>query len=72
MRTSVLYCEEAEREVKSFIGDRTDLYVRKDDADCKDFPCPDELDTWSGTTNAFYVEDENGNELFACAYWLEF
>lgn len=72
MRMSVLYREEAEREVANYMDGRTDLYVREDAADCENFPCPDELDSWSGTTMALYVEDEGGNEVFACAYYLEF
>jgi hypothetical protein len=45
-------------------------YVEERSADCSAFPCPNELGTWSGETNAIYLyNDETNEEMFACAYW---
>lgn len=69
MRDSVVKKSEALEMVNAYIDGEKDLNIRKGAADCSNFPCPEELDSWSGQTNAFYVEDADGNEVYAVAYW---
>ena len=71
MRTSKLTHDECIQQVDIFLNDyRGDVYVERGAADCDKFPCPEELDDWSGQTNAIYVYDvSTGEEVFACAYW---
>ena len=40
-------------------------------ADCDAYQCPEELSGWGGQVNAFYLYDNNGNEIAAAAYWTE-
>lgn len=71
MRTSTLSYEEALEIVDSYLNScNKDIYVENSSADCATFPCPEELGSWCGETNAIYVYDvSTGEELFACAYW---
>lgn len=80
MRTSVLNHSEAINEVKEWLKDENlewngkqkhigDFIVEDNSADCSAFPCPRELDSWSGEVNALYIYNEDGKELFAVAYW---
>lgn len=71
MRTSTLTYEQCTQQVDNFLnGFSGDVYVESGAADCAKFPCPSELDSWSGETNAVYVYDvSTGEEIFACAYW---
>lgn len=68
MRKSVLTYEEAMELVSDYSG-RDDCRVVEAAASCHEFPCPCELDSWSGETNAIYVYDDATNEeIFAVAY----
>lgn len=79
MRTLTYNYNEAVNEVKDFFREKDlewngekyiDKYIVTDrSADCDAFPCPRELDNWSGETSALYIEDEDLNEVFAVAYW---
>ena len=79
MRTSVINYNEAVNEVKEWLKDRGlewngkknvgDYSVEDKSADCSTFPCPRELDSWSGEVNALYIYNEDCEELFAVAYW---
>lgn len=79
MRTSVINYSEAINEVKEWLKDENlewngqkyigNFIVEEHPADCNAFPCPRGLDTWSGETSAFYIYNEDCEELFAVAYW---
>ena len=80
MRTSVLTYNEAVEEVKNYFNGLGlnwdgkskyvgDYVVEDNSADCCSFPCPRELDNWSGETNALYVYEDGVKEVFAVAYW---
>lgn len=74
MRTSTLTYNEALAEVNQRVEwlkeDGVNTYIEERSADCSAFPCPNELGTWSGETNAIYLYNEETNEeIFVCAYW---
>lgn len=81
MRTSTYLLSDAINEVKEFLSDKGQEWakgqnyageysVEERSADCSAFPCPCELDDWSGEIPAIYVYLGN-EEVFAVAYWSE-
>lgn len=70
-RESAYSYEEASAKVQSYVNSyEYKCYVREGAADCSAFPCPKELDTWSGETSAIYVYDEAScAEVYAVAFW---
>lgn len=80
MRTSAYLYSDAVKLVNKFLktegapewcGERWigDFRVVRGSADCDAFPCP--MESWSGETSAIYVYDNEGEEVFAVAYWCE-
>ena len=80
MRTSTYNYNEAINEVKNFLaaagiawnGERYPgkYQIEETSGDCKAYPCPRELDSWSGETSVIKVLDfDSQEELFAVAFW---
>lgn len=44
-------------------------YIEESSNDCWNYPCPRELESWSGEINVFDVYDENGERVASIAYW---
>ena len=70
IREATLKKEDAEARAKNYMNNNAAAEVlASGEADCCAYPTPDEIDQWSGTTNAYLVLDADYNELYACAYW---
>lgn len=44
-------------------------YIESGCGDCEAYPCPVELDSWSGQISTFDVYDEDGDCIAQVAYW---
>lgn len=80
MRTSTYTYNEAINEVKSYLADNGiewdgtkypgNYMIEETSGDSKAYPCPCELDNWSGEVNIINVIDfDTQEELFSVAYW---
>lgn len=68
-RESVLLQEEAQELIANYVGDSENYHVEERSTNCESFPCPTELESWSGETNAIFVYNLDMEEVYAVAYW---
>lgn len=81
MRLSVINRSEAINEVREwFKGESLEwngekylgnYIIEERSADCDNFPCPRGLDSWGGETSAYYIYNEENEEILAVAYWQD-
>lgn len=65
---SCYYYEDAKCIAKTLQG----ANLRNISVDCAAYPCPNELESWSGEASAIAVEDVNGNIIAIVAYWVDY
>lgn len=63
------YCleQDAREEAESYCPQNG--YIESASGDCWTYPCPRELDSWSGETPVYNVFGEDGEWIASVAYW---
>lgn len=67
IRKAYYYEKDAKEVAEAYLPDNG--YIEESSNDCSKYPCPRELDSWSGETNVYNVYNENDELVASVAYW---
>lgn len=67
IRKAYYYYNDAREEAESYLEEGG--YIEESSNNCEKYPCPNELESWSGEINVFDVYDATDERIASVAYW---